>query len=144
MTIIEKLKDPAQAQPFGLRSPEEQKVLRKADTQNHLYFDTHGRWLECPNTNYWPDRTFILKPDYEPKPEYVDNVVAMLPTTNKSNRLQVCVPGFGNCTINVAPSFPNFVKFWLESDNFKVGRSIEVIACCVHDGKKVYARFRTD
>ena len=69
--IIEKLKDPNQAQPFGLRSPEEQEVFREAGPENSLLYTVTESWVTPTGLN-GPNSTFILKPGYEPEPEYVD------------------------------------------------------------------------
>ena len=74
MTIIEKLKKPELAQPFGLRSIEEQEAFREAGPENSLLYTVTESWVTPTGLN-GPNSTFILEPDYEPEPESTDKAL---------------------------------------------------------------------
>jgi len=69
--LIEKLKDPKRAQPFGILSPEEQKCLKKAGKANLISYSRTG-WHNTTGEELFKTDTYAIKPDYHPKPEYVN------------------------------------------------------------------------
>lgn len=125
--IIEKLKDPKQAQPLCLRSKEEQKILIKAAPKNCLFLCDRLGWTE----------NYILKPDYEPESEWMDVEVKVA-----GIRLQVHVPDRGMWPIQSLPSFVKFIKFWRADDEST--QAPEDVATLIYEGKKVFARFRKE
>lgn len=75
--MIEKLKKPELAQPLGLYDeyfPEEAKIIRTAKPENCLYWQFgNKRWTQA--TSLQLSLCYILKPGYEPEPEYEDCMV---------------------------------------------------------------------
>ena len=134
--LIEKLKDPKQAQPFGLRSPEEQDVLDKASRKNCLYYGFTG-WNQPPDGTgvFTRDVSYILEPDYEPEPEYEDRPVEL----GGSGLLEV-----GGVSIHCLLSWPDFVEFFYGADrkSVRIGHiAVHDVATAIREGHKVYARF---
>lgn len=139
--IITKLKDKTQAQPFGLRSKEEQEVQQKAGRENVLFFD--GReWTTIGGGpgGFADMHTYILKPDYEPEPEYVDWKIEAV-----NDLLCVAERPIGKAIsykpLYCVPAMPNFVKF-VEDCHGNIC-SLDCVANLIHGGHKVFARFRT-
>ena len=135
--LIDKLKDPKQAQPFGLRSKAEQELLTKAGRPNCRWYDEDG-WNVQKCDSYCKETTYILKPDYEPEPEYEDieiegSLWLMVKSDPYNTTLRTMVDLTGH---------RNFVKFY--ADICK-RISLEDVAGAYRTaqerGHKVYARF---
>lgn len=92
--IIIKLKRKDLAQPFGLLNKEEQEVLKKAGKNNLLWLTDMCVWISPVAFSIHPNNisTYILKPDYEPEPEYVDIEITDIVSSIESGKpMQVCV-----------------------------------------------------
>jgi hypothetical protein len=72
--LIKKLKDRNRARPFGMLSEEEQKILRQANETKAVMLYNGSGWESARWFFTSPQLTYILKPDYEPEPEYEDRV----------------------------------------------------------------------
>jgi hypothetical protein len=139
--VIEKLKDKKYVRAFGLMSPEEQELLRKANTSNCLFYNPGGNWLtiRC-DMDFDRDRTYAIKPDYQPEPEYVDLEIVegkdgFLGVYNKE---PIPMTNFPFVHIHCLLSLPNFKGFYIKgSDNVEV----EPQWVARHDN--VIARFRS-
>ncbi|HUX47306.1 MAG TPA: hypothetical protein VMV58_04770, partial [Desulfosporosinus sp.] len=109
--MIEKLKKNKIA--FGLMSPEEQELLRKANTSNCLFYNPGGNWLtiRC-DMDFDRDRTYAIKPDYQPEPEYVDLEIFALDGWLMVQRDSNCefLP-YLQTHLHCLPSLPNFEGF---------------------------------
>ena len=70
--MIEKLKKPELAQPHCLRSFEEQKFLESINPDHLVFLNLQGDWVDWPGGPRCVRDTVILKPDYQPEPEYED------------------------------------------------------------------------
>ena len=136
--IIERLKDKKQAQPFGLRSEVEKEVLKTAGKSNTLYYDGVGNWMELTNPSWCIDSTYILKPGYKPKPEYVD-----VPVENILDLLCVRIGCASDKPLYYVPAMPRFMEYYSEpAMECEIGWMD--IATILHEGNKVYARFRKE
>lgn len=146
MNLIEQLKDPKQAQPFGLRTPEEQEALKKAGKENCRWLSRSGNWIyeeEHKNFPFCIIITYILQSDYQPKPEYVDFEIELDDgfygaRSYTCNYKGVLLP-FTFTHLHCLPSLPEFDHFFLEGGQIQ---HLEHIAESIHNGAKVYARFR--
>ena len=109
---IEKLKDPKQAQPFWMRTKEDQDILVKAETKNQLVTNPQKfpAWYEPTDVvKAWPDEVRILKPDYKPEQEYIEIEIEVV---NKGVWLEDAAPGWtGDCSICKASMHKDFVCF---------------------------------
>lgn len=137
--IIEHLKAKPHAQPFGLRTSEEQEVFKKATRRNCLIYIETDTWRLPSRVDsfFAKDRTYILKPDYEPEPEYVDIEVVL-----HNKRLRCDVPFDEWTSIEHLMSLEKFIRF------FQVGLAeysvpLEKVSILVYEGKTIKARFRT-
>ncbi|MHC4346345.1 MAG: hypothetical protein ACYSUP_16850 [Planctomycetota bacterium] len=70
--LIAKLKDPKQARPFGLLSDEEQAILERATKRNCLWYTGSNEFCQSLFDGFTVHYTYVLKPDYEPEPDYED------------------------------------------------------------------------
>ncbi len=136
---IKKLQDPKQARPFGLLSKEEQDCLRKANLcgavlMYRVKWTSAAKWdFDCP----W--NAYILKPDYEPQPEYED--IEVVADVEGALRLKHSIFGkFGHLRIDIISSRRGFVRFWYDDDDESY-TCLENVATRIREGHKVYARF---
>ena len=98
MNMIEKLKDPKQAQPFGLLSKEQQECLRLANKSHNVRM-YHPRttlrddgWQDSHNWAFdTPWNSYILKADYEPSPDYEPKPCERPTSARINSRLRVLV-----------------------------------------------------
>lgn len=163
MNLIEQLKDPKQAQPYGLyrtHCPEKAEVLKKAGWKNRLVLEEGCFTPDYDNIGPADARsnlhrnqfTFILKPDYKPEPEYVDKEIYIKKEAHvewlgiyKTNYRQDVLPHTFT-HLHCLSSLPGFVCFWLdEGDGYHDGNSYvgpARIAGLIEEGRKIYARFR--
>lgn len=135
--LIEKLRDPKQAQPFGLRSPEEQEVLKKARKRNCLIYMVEDTWetpKECEA--FWLAYVYILKPGYEPTPEYDDRDVYI----DAVGDLMVAGMVYSMIAAVRKSTFVGFFVYPGTPGEHKVG--LEDVATRIYQGHKVVARFR--
>ena len=148
--MIEKLKKNKIA--FGLMSPEEQELLRKANTSNCLFYNPGGNWLtiRC-DMDFDRDRIYAIKPDYQPEPEFVDLEI----TKHAEGTLKqtwwlgvwaderVDLP-HAFTHLHCLPSLPGFRYFWYI--NLAVGTEARIhfahVAKKIDEGKTVYAKLR--
>lgn len=74
---IEKLKNPKQAQAYGIYlhdKPELARIIDRTDNQNLLILTCAGTWDNVARIALIvPNNTYILKPEYDPKPELSSN-----------------------------------------------------------------------
>ena len=107
---IEKLKKPELAQPFGLRTDEERAILRQADKANCIVFTDQNDWIVASGAMDWRHtHTYILKPHYKPKPEYIE---IELEAVNKGVWLKDAAPGWtGECSTYKAATHEDFICF---------------------------------
>ena len=74
-TLIEKLKDPKQAQPYWMLykyHPEAAKIIAEAKPEELLYVTGRNSDWRTPKGQRCPDYIYIIKSDYQPPQEYVD------------------------------------------------------------------------
>ncbi len=69
---IEKLKDQKQAVPLWMRTKEEQEIITRARPEDRLvtHYESWPNWQTSISTKPHRDSVYILKPGYEPEPEY--------------------------------------------------------------------------
>lgn len=68
---IEKLKKPELVQPYGVLAEEERQILDKAGIGQCLEFDGEIGWGHVKTSRFFSGLSYILKPVYKPKPEYI-------------------------------------------------------------------------
>lgn len=146
--LIEKLKDKDQAKALGRHSQDTREIFEKAGPKNCLCYTMAG-WKQP--TQFFMQLEYILKPDYQPEPEYVD-----LEITNTGRWLGVVIgigdalnlsddnsiPYYPFIRLHCLVSLPNFEYFWLKTQASDITISFERVAKKRSEGKKVYARFR--
>ena len=160
--LIEKLKDKNYVRAFGLMTPEEQKLLRKANTSNCLFYNPRGNWLtiRC-DMDFDQDRTYAIKPDYKPdemkkcpecspEPEYEDLEIGIY--RDDSDNEWLAVFRDSNCDflpyshnlLHCLPSLPNFEGF-IRKPTMTIEEKwfLQGVAKQISEGKTVYARFRS-
>jgi hypothetical protein len=147
---LEELKDPKKAQAFGIYKQyhsEKADILEKVGKENLLYHDP-PEWRQKDRTAFFSFRTYILKPDYQPEPEYVDLEIikrgGWLGVWRLGNRFLPKPFTHLYCL----PSLPGFQCFWHSNDD-KFSQhahvNIDVVASLVRQScHKVYARFRRE
>ena len=141
--MIEKLKKNKIA--FGLMSPEEQELLRKANTSNCLFYNPGGNWLtiHC-DMDFDRDRTYAIKPDYQTEPEFVDLEIFALDGWLMVQRDSNCefLP-YLQTHLHCLPSLPNFEGF-IRKPTMTIEEKwfLQGVAKQISEGHKVYARFR--
>ena len=140
MNIIEHLKDKSKAQPYGLRTEEEQAVLKKAGPANciHATGNEHLEWSQSKHT--WAGAAYILKPDYQPEPEFIDIELVL---DGVFWELKKAMPGCAAFTrVERAPIHQQFVHFRKDSNHYTrhAGRATD----WANEGQKVVARFRNE
>jgi len=137
--LIKQLKEPKQAQPFGLLSKEKQIICEIAGKKNCSLYTCDG-WVKPSSGAFSRSTAYILKPDYQPDPEYVDleidieDVFYGVWRTDDSAFLP-----YPFTSLHCLPSLPGFYRFFLEDAQTL---HLEHIAERIHNGAKVYARFR--
>jgi len=149
--MINKLKDKTYVRAFGLMSPEEQECLRKVGKKNCEYYD--GNWTNSYNPIFVAGSTYAIKPDYKPKPEFVDLEIIIV-----GGWLGVQIPGPGFpielpyifTHLHCLPSLQGFQCFWEEPKGFtgymlnQAFWRISLVSPKISEGKKVFARFRKE
>lgn len=157
-TLIKELKDPKQAQPYGIYEkyyPEKAEVFIKAGDKNCLVLDANT-WQRPRRSGFYPDNSYILNPDYqlESESEYVDLKIIVRHDEDGKDWLGVHTDynpdnNFLPHTfthLHCLPSLPGFHCFWQEENNegYKDTEHItfEVVATAIDGGNKGYARFR--
>ena len=155
--LIEKLKDKTYVRAFSLMTPEEQQCLEKVGPQNCLILCQSGInpqviiWDNNNMADFSGYRTYAIKPDYQPEPEYVDLEIVKGHDKEKDDWLGVHTDyktknDFLPHTfthLHCLPSLPNFECFFYEDIECGV---VELNTNWVSrerdDSTKVYARFR--
>jgi len=138
---IAKLKDPAQAQPYWMRSKEEQEVLKSAAPNGLVatWSSLFPKWRDnTSEASALANNVYILKPDYKPEPEYVDCPVFV----GGFNRLTLTLNGNAMSIVD-AITHPNFVGFFI-IEGHRECLNIEAVATAIREGHKVVARFRKE
>ena len=98
--LIEQLKDPKLAQPFGIYEkyyPEKAEVLKKADKQNCLRFYYGDNWIEPIRGPFEGSCTYILRPGYQPELEWKNRVFASTCDKSKGANNIIGVTAHCNC-----------------------------------------------
>lgn len=132
---IKKLKDPKQAQPFRLLTDEERGVLLKAGPSQCLILCESGSWEDKPSGPYSFCYAYILKPDYQPEPEYEKFEVFMC-----GGILGIDRPTFK--PLYTLPGLPDFVGFeFIDGSVTTSHLSLVDVANDFRRGKTVCARF---
>lgn len=112
--------------------PDEYSILEVAGWRNRLRLDCNQNWVEDTGPIGYSD-TLILKPHYEPEPEYDDRAVGI----GESGLLEVA-----GVSIHCLLSWPDFVGFFYDdADGFPHGLALGIVAEWMRGGHKVYARF---
>ena len=151
--IVEKLKDKTYVRAFGLMSPEEQDIYESAGPQNCLILCQLGHnprdyeWCNNEMDFLAGYRTYAIKPDYQPEPEFVDlEIVKELHTFGKKCLIVlgcICTEEDIFIPLHELPSLPNFEGFY--TDKYPMGQLVEYqrISYRINvEKKKVFARFR--
>jgi hypothetical protein len=135
--IIEKLKKPTLAQPFGLLPESQQDILGTAGKANCLYY--RGSWEQPVRGRFADDTTYILKPDYQPEPEYEDiNIVGYGLYLGAYGGLGSILPHHFN-HLHILTALPSFVGFFRLDNRNRVRP--DCVATKIREGHKVVARF---
>jgi len=145
--LIEQLKDKNYVRAFGLMTPEEQECFRKVGKKNCRWF-TGANWVECADPFTWGRvATYAIKPDYQPEPEFVDLEIVSLACSDIGKQgiqllgvLSVSFLPYHFTHLHCLPNLPNFEGF--KEEHVEGTLAIERIARYIHEGKKVFARFR--
>ncbi len=146
--LIEQLKDPKQARPFGLLKkyfPQKARQIESAFPDGCLIHSARGEFFEMRATAREPSLncTYILKPDYQPEPEYVDLEIELLANgfygACKDKKCIGPLP-YAFTPLHCLPSLLGFDHFVSEGGQTL---HLEHIAQTIRISKKVYARFRT-
>lgn len=147
-SLIKKLKDPEQAQPFGIYEkyfPEKAAILKKANKENCLLL-IDNNWKNLNSGSFCKHMTYTLKPDYQPEPEYVDLEIELDDGFYGACSDKGILLPFAFTHLHCLPSLPGFFCFWQEEKNegYKDTEHISpyVVATRIDGGMKVYARFR--
>ena len=82
---IEILKDKGGAQAFGLLDPKFRDILEKVGISRCLIFDGNIGWIFTKTDEFYQGLTYILDPNYEPEPEYIEIEIVLF---NGSCRLK--------------------------------------------------------
>lgn len=139
--LIEKLKDPKQAQPFWMRTWEEQEILGRAGADGCLLISSTNPQGRTPGAivTAWSDGVYILKPDYKPEPEYGDIPIILV---DGRWMLETNAPHSQYSSLEMQPGHEGFVCFW--SQEVGVGENIPIDLVAVHCRKNrtVYARYQ--
>ena len=155
--LIEKLKDKNYVRAFGLMTPEEQECIEKVGLQNCLALCQPLRapgphivnWVSGEITgNLKGGTTYVIKPDYQPDPEFVDVEI-----TQQGSWLGITRPWaedysrfpYDFTNLYCLPSLPSFEEFRYHSKGSGMTictASFAGLAKQLSLGKTVYARFR--
>lgn len=142
--LIEKLKKPQLAQAFCLRSEDEQAALTKAGPANCMFLSGSEQWTASMNSgSFGPTETYILKPGYEPTPEYIEIEIVV---QGHDVRLDRSEPGYeGHTDLNDAAVNKDFVcfhdPFGMETTNAGDVPGWMRIVAAQHGDIKMHARF---
>lgn len=144
MNLIEQLKDPKQAQAFGIYQqyyPKKEETLKNAGKENLLYHDL-PEWRAKKEARFFSYSTYILKPDYQPEPEYVNLEIELedgFYGAWRERELLPCIFTHLHCL----PCLPGFHGFWGdENPKCEDDLACQYVGREIEKGKKVYARFR--
>lgn len=139
--LIEKLKDKTYVRAFGLMPPEEQEYFRKAGKKNCVASDQSWFAPVVDGSDFFPEGTYAIRPDYRPEKEYVDYEIS-----SRDGWLQAYAPVNKNVLllqIHKLPSLPNFEGFWRDNNGAEWNLPITNVANNINEGHKVFARFRS-
>ena len=138
--LIEKLKDKNYVRALGLMTLEEQECFTKVGKENCLFYGDNT-WMSTSGDKFlFSGTTYVIKPDYQPEPEYVDFEIEKrsiwLGIETGSNPLFPYVFMHLHCL----PSLSNFEGFHIKDEENFI--NIVGVARTISEGKKVYARFK--
>ena len=148
--LIEKLKDKNYVRVFGLMTPEEQECFMKVGKKNCLFYSLGG-WNIGDNEFFVDITTYAIKPDYQSEPEFVDLEIIKYSQGTVEQSWWLGVWKYSDLEehkflphlfthLHILPSLPNFEGF--KEEHVEGTLAIERIARYIHEGKKVFARFR--
>ena len=138
--MIEKLKDPKQAQPFGVLQayhPKQAEILTTAGKANLLTMYAGGKWKPPINdgSSLYLAETYILADSYKPEPELEKRPVEM----DSRGQCIVNVPGI-TCRLNIR-LVEGYAKFADWEDEAGGLRDLGGVRKLKRDGKEAYATF---
>jgi hypothetical protein len=141
MEMIEKLKKNKTA--FGLLFNDERECFIKVGLGNCLYYD--GKDFVQPKAHrFFPEFIYAINPDYQPEPPKPEPMDCEIVEVDKL--LGIVTHGYFQPLYKL-PSLPNFCCFWFLKKN-AMSEIIEVsysrVSKARDEGRKVYARFRTE
>ena len=141
--LIEKLKDKNYVRAFGLMEeilPGSQATFRKVGPENCLQYNASAGWEERMQFDW--TKTYAIKPDYQPEPEFVDVEIELDTIISVNRPLEVfgCFYGGGFIPLRDLPSLSNFECFWKNHCHEVI--YFDMVAKIIARGHKVYARFR--
>jgi len=141
--LITQLKNNPEHVIFGDMSQDIQQCLRDVGRENRecLEADYIRVWWARDKSDYLLyNNIYRIKPDYQPKPEYVD-----LPVVSDMQKwLGVKIPNrfpYPFVHLHCLPSLPYFVAFRTEHDKCV---QLGDVATLLAGGHEVFARFRRD
>lgn len=136
--LIDICKDPEQAQALGILiafQPDRAALIEEAGPENCLWYAGECGWKQAEFHNAY--NTYIIKPDWEPKPEFVDREV----TTDARGFLVVQIPKLEiDHFLSIAGCYGTF-SHW-ECENGEVCNNVNEVQTEYRTGRKVVARFR--
>ena len=139
---ISRLKNAKMAQPFFLRTPQEQAILKKAG-RTKVFYPAHPHDWVLPQKEpvEWECESLILQHDYqlepEPKSEYIDIEIEKV---GEWIELETPMPRCQSRLLDIVIRSSRLVGFVSDSDWVR----LEEIATRIHKGHKVIARFRRE
>ena len=136
--MIAKLKDPKQAQPFGVyrhHFPELFRCLQKAGYQNCLVLTSAGTWEGHGFSNLLVSSTYILTDSYKPEPEFEKRPVEV----DDDGECRVAIPGIiGRMDIGRIEAYTQFADWEDEAGGL---RDLGGVRKLKRAGKEAYGTF---
>lgn len=148
---IEKLQDQEQAQAYGTLLkyyPDQARIIAQAYPDNCLFLNGDNKYDQPPTGNKPPHlcTVYILKPGYEPKPEYKEwairkNDYGTLAAFNMSGGAE---RSLARCVCDL--TFVGFYFYMIVTgfNNSDVSIRLEQVATAIREGHKVVARFEVN
>ena len=135
--LIEKLKKPELVRPYCFCSAEIKAIFDEAGLAgcDRIGSDGHVAGIvnhpaKCPGWCY------ILKPKYEPAPEYEEWEIRI---NSEGNLAAFNSAGGAERSLAMCERQPNFVCFWV--DGYQANMPVTDVATAIREGHKVNARF---
>ena len=144
--LIKKLKDKNYVRAFGLMTPEEQECFREVGKKNCVNFCDYC-WSNAIGAGFVSGSTYVIKPDYQPEPEFVDLEIERSGEWLGVRRTKkVDLPLAAEfLNLHCLPSMPNFEGFLCKPEETMEEKwFLQGVAKQISLGKKVFARFRKE